>query len=326
MRNLTPVYLALVLASAAVSVLLWRDLQTEHEALQRAQQESQAQRQLADTLRAQLAEAKAARAASPEAPVPAAAALQPVATAKSAATAKPAVDIVAQVAEGAKQQKSLLEDSGYRKARLAELHSILKLRNPLLARELGISEQEAEAILDVMAEAALRDDALTAELLAAGTAPDASVIASMQRQQREQQQQDKNRLAAMLGATKYEQLQDIQQTQLARTRMVNLRNLLSQSGQPLTNEQSLALTRVVADQQKREEKESRELRAAGQYAQVSQVDRAVEGDRRILADAARILNAQQLETVRARFEQRQAMEHASGTVQSRERQLGQDSP
>jgi hypothetical protein len=65
-----------------------------------------------------------------------------------------------------------------------------------------------------------------------------------------------------------------------------------------------------------------QLRSSGQWNQVPEVDRAAEGDRRILEGAAGILTAQQLEAVRAQFEKRQEMERATGMVTRRARGWG----
>jgi len=144
----------------------------------------------------------------------------------------------------------------------------------------------------------------------------------MKRQQEAQRQQDKNRLTAMLGPEKYGQLEQIQQTDTARVRIANLKTLLAQSGQPLSTDQALSMTRVMASEQQLEEREMQQLRSSGQWSQVPEVDRAVEGDRRILDNAAGILTAQQLEVVRAQFEKRQAMERTTGTVTLRARGWG----
>jgi hypothetical protein len=104
--------------------------------------------------------------------------------------------------------------------------------------------------------------------------------------------------------------------------MVNVRNLLAQSGQPLSTDQALSMTRVMASAQQREENEMQQLRSSGQWNQVPEVDRAAEGDRRILEGAAGILTAQQLEAVRAQFEKRQAMERDTGMVTRRARGWG----
>jgi trehalose/maltose hydrolase-like predicted phosphorylase len=215
----------------------------------------------------------------------------------------------------------MLDDPEYRKARIAEARATLKQRNPLLARELGISEKQADAIIDIMAEGEVREDAQSVELAATGKT-DAASVAEMQRVLQAQQQQDQSAIMSMLGPAKYQQFDEIQQTQIARVRMVNLKSLMAQSGYPLSTEQELSLTRVVAAQQQREERETQQLRDSGQWNQAAQVERAIEGDRRILDNASGILSAQQLETVRTRFEQRQAMEKATGSVTSRERAPG----
>jgi enamine deaminase RidA (YjgF/YER057c/UK114 family) len=320
MRSLTPVYMALTVVSVVVSVIFWRDirsgrlaLEAERQASSAAQQSLLEQRQLAAQLRDELADVRARLASVSQVQV------------TSQSTPPPAVgivtpqDIATQLVDAVKQQKALLDNSGYHKARIAEVIATLKRRNPLLAKELGISEQEANAIFEVLAEDQLRKDALTLDLVSAnGVQPDAAAIEEVTRAQEAQQQERNSTLLAMLGSARYEQLLDIEHTRVARTRMVNIRTLLEQSGQPLTDDQMLRLTKVVGDQQKREERESQELFNSGQADQASQVDRAVEGDRRILEGAAGILAPRQLEIMRQRFEQRQAMERASGVVQARE--------
>jgi hypothetical protein len=172
-----------------------------------------------------------------------------------------------------------------------------------------------------IAQGQLRADSQQLELRARGN-PDAAAIDEMRRQQEAQQQQDRNTLTAMLGPEKYRQLEEIQQTETARVRMANIKTLLAQSGQPLSTDQALSMTRVMASAQQREEKEMEQLRSSGQWNQIPEVDRAVEGDRRLLDNAAGILTARQLETVRAQFEKRQATERATGTVTRRTRGWG----
>ncbi len=332
MRNRVPVFMALVVILAVVSALLWRQLGTAREELQVAQQHLQAtqqelqtaqqalqsERQLADQLRGQLADARA----QPVAAAPAPPVQLPMAPPILVATDARTTGGYASVASvGAQRDKIKMDDPEYHKARLAMSRAEFKQRNPLFARELGVSEEQADAILDFMAEGQLRNSAQQLELRASGKM-DAAAIEEMKRQQEAQQQQDQNTLTAMLGAEKYRQLEEIQQTETAHVRMVNLKTLLAQSGQPLSTDQALSMTRVMVAEQQREEKEMQQLRASGQWSQVPEVDRAAEGDRRILDNASGILTAQQLETVRAQFEKRQAMERTTGTVTLRARGWG----
>jgi hypothetical protein len=339
MRNRVPVFMALVLVSAFVSALLWsqlrtareelqvtqqdlqaaqQDLQTAQQDLQTAQQALQSEQQLADQLRGQLADARAQPMVAPPAPP----AQLPTAPAILAALAARTTGGYASVASvGAQRDKIKLDDPEYHKAQLAMSRAEFKQRNPLFARELGISEEQADAILDVIAEGQMRDSAQQLELRASGKM-DAAAMEEMKRQQEAQQQQDQDTLTAMLGPEKYGQLQEIQQTETAHVRMVNLKTLLAQSGQPLSTDQALSMTRVMVAAQQREEREMQQLRSSGQWDQVPEVDRAAEGDRRILDNASGILTAQQLDTVRAQFEKRQEMERATGMVTLRARGWG----
>ena len=319
MRSRITVYVAVSVASVLVSALLWRQLRTARQDLQTAQQALQSEREIADQLRGQLADARAQPVvAAPVPPVQSATAPPILAATDGRTTA----NVMALASVGAQRDKILLDDPEYHKARLAEVRATLKQRNPLLARELGISEEQADVIIDIMAQGQLREDSQQLELMALGS-PDPAAIEEMKHQQEAQQQQDQNTLMTMLGPAKYAQLEEVQQTEIAHVRMVNLKTLLAQSGQPLSADQALSMTRVMESEQQREEKEMQQLRSSGQWNQASQVDSAVEGDRRILDNASGILSAQQLEAVRVRFEQRQATERASGAVTLRARGLGQ---
>lgn len=327
MRNPTPVYLAVTVAAVVGAAIFWRDmrsgrlaLEAERQASSAAQQSLLDQQQIAEQLRAELADARARLASASQAKV---ASDSPPPPPAAKITSQAALE--AQLTESIRKQKALLDDSGYKQGRIAELVATLKARNPLLARELGISEQQANAILEILAEGQLRQDALTMDLITAnGIQPDAAAMEEMKRAQEAQQQERDNTLLAMLGPAKFEQLQDIEHTRVARTRIVNIRTVMQQAGEPLTEDQELKLTRVVGDQQKREERESQDLRRSGPISPSMLVDRAAEGDRRILEAAAGILSARQLEAMRNRFEQRQAMERASGQIQARELAPGQN--
>jgi hypothetical protein len=332
MRNRVPVYMALVMISALVSALLWhqlrtareelqtaqQDLQTAQQDLQTAQQALQSERNLADQLRGQLADARAQPVVAEPAPPFQLPTAPPILAALQARTTGGYASVAS---VGAQRDRMMLEDPEIREARLATIRATFKQRNPLLARELDISEEQANAIVDIIAQGQLRADSQQLELRASGNMDEAA-IEEVNRQQEAQRQQDQNTLTAMLGPEKYEQLEAIQQTETARVRMVNVRNLLAQSGQPLSTDQALSMTRVMASAQQREENEMQQLRSSGQWNQVPEVDRAAEGDRRILEGAAGVLTAQQLEAVRAQFEKRQAMERDTGMVTRRARGWG----
>jgi hypothetical protein len=318
MRMLAPVCAGLFAVSAITSAMLWRELQKDH--------------QLIDDLRTQLTEAKTALAAKPAAaPSPAATALQPSAAASATgdAPAAPPAKITAKeaaavfVADAAKRQEALLKDSEYRKARVEQARINLKRRYNGLAEELGITEKQADAVIDLLAESQIRMEEESARRLASGATPDAATIAEMGRIQQAEQQKQKEALVAMLGAGKYEQFQDFEHIQPSRTRVNNLSTLLAREGQPMTSAQSRSLTAAIVAEQKRMEQEAQALRDAGQDAQTTFQEREAEANRRILQAAGTFLSAQQLEKVRGRFEQRAAIGRANDRVQQAQREAAQ---
>jgi hypothetical protein len=298
-----------VLASAVISTILWRELHTE--------------RQTNADLRLLLTEAQAALAAKPQ---PQPAALPAPAAATVAATvpppappAKTAVQAASAVlmADSAQRQKKLLEDAEFRKARIAQIRSNIQLRSPNLARDLGLSPQEADALMTMVAEYQVRQEAFMTDAMAGGTTPDAAAIAELNRTQREMEQQHRSSIAALLGAERGAAFQEYQETASSRQRVTNLTNILNQAGKPLTSAQSKSLAALLVEEQRRQESDSRVPPTAGQPRQ-SQADRTIESDRRVLAGAASFLDAQQIEVMRARFEQVAARNRASASVQQRE--------
>jgi hypothetical protein len=313
MRMLAPVCAGIAVISGIVSIMLWRDLRSD--------------RQLIEDLRAQLTEAKAALNERPAPPAIVAAASVPSANPAIPGDPPPAQPAkisrqqaaAAFVADAAKRQEALLKDSEYRKARIEQARINLKRRYNGLAAELGISEEQADAIINLLAESQIRMEEEAASRLASGTTPDAAAMAEMARIQQAEQQKQKEALVGMLGAARYEQFQDFEHLQPSRTRVNNLSTLLAREGKPMTAAQSRSLTAVIVAEQKRMEQDAQALRDAGKDAQSTFQEREAEANRRILQNAAAFLDAQQLEKVRARFEQRAAVGRATERVQQAER-------
>ena len=295
MRIPPAVSLSLVVASVAISAILWRQLHTE--------------RQLNADLQTQLTDARTALATRPEpqpvvaanpqpAPAPPSAACPPTVPEKPTAAATAA----AMLADSAKRQKTLLEDSDFRKARIAGIRSNVQLRLANLPRDLGLSPQEADAVFNIIAESQLRQESLVADQLAGAAAPDAAAAAELERTTQDIRNQQKAAMVALLGPERANAVQDYRETVPSRQRASNLTNMLTQAGKPLSDEQSKSLTSAIIAEQRREESEAAPA-TSDQPSQQSQADRAIEGDRRILAAAASFLDAQQIELMRARFDQ-----------------------
>jgi hypothetical protein len=315
MRIPAPVSLGLVVALGIVSTVLWSQLHTE--------------RQLASGLRKQLSDANAALAAKPRAQPVVAALPQPAAEVPAAACPAPTEKMTLAaanaivLADSAKRQKAMLEDAGLRKARVAQMRSTLQLRFANLIKDLGLSEKESDGLFTIIAEGQLREEELLTDRMSSGTAPDAAAVAEINRVQQEQQQQQKNAIVALLGPERAAEYQEYEHTAPSRQRVTNLTNMYTQSGKPLTSAQSKSLNTLFVAEQRRQESEAKALMAEGQSPQQllalrkAQAESAIEGDRRVLAGAASFLDAQQIELMRARFEQAAARTRASANLQQR---------
>lgn len=321
MRILVPVCVGLAVMSCATSAVLWSQRHSD--------------RQLIDQLRTQLSDATTALA---KRTVPVAATGSPVVplritptqTAEAAPIAPPAKitreeAIAVLNADALKRQKALAADAEYRSASLAQAREEMRNHYAGLAAELGLSEQQMNAVLDVLAESQSRAMTFMAGMPDGGQ-PDAATRMEIQRLMDEEQQKQKVRLTAMLGAQGYSQFEEYDRMQPSRTRVSNLTTLLARSGRPLTNAQTKSLTTAMYTEQRRMEAEAKSFRDTGQTDQRSQADIQGESNRRLLEQVPTFLDAQQVQIVRGRFEQRATIDRASERLQQREREVVQEKP
>jgi hypothetical protein len=313
MRFLMLASAVVVVASGTLSTILWRDLRAE--------------RQIAEELRTQRDEARAelvvkttALAAAQAAPPPAAAAPIPAPVAPPAKTATEAAKATL-MADSAKRAKTLMADSEYRKVMLDQVRVSLRQHYVGLAQALGITQRDVEAVIDIMARAQMQMSEQSAELMANGMPTDEAARAEMMRLGGQVEEQMKTSLTAVLGPEGFDRLQEFDQTEGSRTRVINLTNLLARSGQPLSAEQSRQLTSVMVAEQRRMEAETKAFADAGQTNPKSQAERQAETNRNILAASGSFLTSPQLELMRGRFQQRANIDQAADRVQQREREL-----
>jgi hypothetical protein len=312
MRISPSVSWALAIASVTVSAVLWRALLAD--------------RQLVAELRTQLGEARAALdtrpPAQPGAAIPQTFAIAPATTDALAAPPDKAAQKAASTArlvESVQRQTALLDDAGYRKARVAKARSDLQLRYPNLARDLGFSENEIDALFTFLVESDLRQEVELNNRIAGGATSDDAMMAEFRRLQKEQKQQQKDGLVAQLGPGRYTEFQEYQQTTASRERSGNLTSMLAQAGNPPTIAQSNSLTALMIAEQRRRESESQ----TGPSGQSASAERAIASDRRVLEAAAAFLDAQQIDLLKVRFEQEAARQRSSDVVQQRLREVEQ---
>jgi len=318
MKKLLLLCAGLALFASVISVMLWRDLRAERDL------NAGLQMRLAE------AEARAAR------PVPVAAARPAMATVAagtrpettSTATAPAAPAQPPAVINAVLNQREMLKDPEYRKARLSMMRMQLPEQYPDLAEELGLSPEQAGRLFDLLAENQLE---MSSNAIIAGPNGqiDQAQVQEMSRIQQELRTRQESALTSLLGDARYGKWQEYQQTQSARQRVTQLGRSMDAMGLPLTSAQKKPLTELMVAEQARQRQEqqamARELRPtpgqpfdpqAQSRLREENLKRQAESNRRVLDAAAAYLNPRQLELFRESVEGQLAMNRAASRMQS----------
>lgn len=188
------------------------------------------------------------------------------------------------------------------------LRSAMLQMYPDVGTELDLTPEEVDKLFDLLVRQQL---ALTTDSVGLLTgASDATVMQELVRQSAEKEQANQREVAALLGG-KYSQWEEYQSTAAARQQVAQLRATLGGST-PLSEAQEKSLVAAFAREQARTEREMREWTASSaamnspNMVQES-MQRAVEGQRRLVEVAAPILDAGQLGQFRRQVEQQARM-------------------
>ena len=158
---------------------------------------------------------------------------------------------------------------------------------------------EADALFNILGESGMRREAQLLELMSNSQMTEAQRQAEMRRLEDELQQQEKAAITTSLGAERYAQVKDYQETQPSRVRATNFSGMLASRGAALTAEQSKSLSKVIIAEQRRLEGEASDVPISAS----ARVERDIDSDRRILAAASEFLTAQQAEFMSSKFEE-----------------------
>lgn len=318
MRVLLKVCAGIAIVSGAMSFTLWRELRAE--------------RQMTADLRTQLDEAKAANRSSMAAArgVNAAVAVAAPATGAAgnndgASAARAPAGVPLNVQNIVNLEQDLMKDPEYRKLRLAQIRSSVERDYPGLAEELGLSEQEAGKLYDLLAQSQL-DMTVDSSILGGNGTPDQAAMQQMVQRQQMQRREQETAIRSLLGDGKYGQWQEYQQTRSARQRVVTINTQLAQAGMPLSDSQSRALTTALIGEQQRQRQEQQAMARTltsgnqndpGLRAQLQEelLKRNEDNNRRMLDAAAPYMNARQLAALREQMEQQAAMSRISSRMQ-----------
>jgi hypothetical protein len=203
------------------------------------------------------------------------------------------------------QMEQLRNSAEGREFQRVMMRRMLEEQYPDLAKELDLSPEKAGKLLDLLAKQ--RAD-LGSDLLGqVGGAGDPAAREESARALARKEQAYEAELATLLGDTyqKFKQYQDEsasrQRAQYARQETESLRNAIDAGGAPLTDAQFQYLNSALASEQKRIDATSRGLNMQ------QQVQRMAEDNRRLVEVAAAHLNPQQLDRYKRYLQQRAEM-------------------
>jgi hypothetical protein len=254
------------LTCASASGYLWQEVREEREQSASLQQRIT---QLEDSL------ATASRNASPE-PAPIAPAVKPAdlpaepsspptqppsATLAAIASPGPVINAVPmrgnpmdpemrrRFREGREQQLRMLKDPEYRDLMRAQQKISMGRMYSDLEPLLGLTEDESDRLLDVLAEQQLRTMEQQPSMGFAGEQMDHAAIQKQQKKYEELRRQNDAEVAQLLGP-KFDEWKAYQTNGWSRSQVMRLRQTLSMSDQPLRQDQIKPLVEAIAYEQK----------------------------------------------------------------------------
>lgn len=326
MRNLALVCAALAVVSTVISVNLWRELRAE--------------RQLTAQMRVQLASgASGAGVATPALPPPQAApailsdarAVAPPPAAAATDQSAPAAASRASAVSLILNQSEMLKDPEYRQAALAQARMTLGQNYPGLAEELGLTPEQADKLMELLAELQVDRNASPITLTADGQVDPAALQALTRRNQQLQQRQDEQ-VAALLGSAGLQQFKAYEETRASRMQAQTIRRMMESAGTPLTDAQMRPLTEVYIAEQRRQIEErqalAQQLSPAAGAAGLQQLEERnlqlqEERNRRLLEAGRGHLSGQQLERLEVTLQQQLVMSRATSRMLRQQREAQQ---
>jgi hypothetical protein len=213
----------------------------------------------------------------------------------------------------------LLQDPEHRKARLTMLRTALMRSYPGLAEAIGLSREEADKLLDLLAETQLKTDSQAMLAFTGDPQADRAFIAKLNSNRQDLQRQQGDSIRAMLGEARYAQWQQYLPTRSVRIQAGNYATALAQAGAPLEDRQVDGLVAVMLGEQKSLRQDmialGRTVDAANPASQAQAHtalrNRQAASNQRILDAASPQLTTQQLILLRAQFEQGDAIKDAT---------------
>jgi hypothetical protein len=226
--------------------------------------------------------------------------------------------------ENFEQQRKMLQDPEYRELMRSQQKMGLKHMYGDMESMLGLSREEAQRVLDVLAEQQLRSMEQQRPFLppADGSPPDQAAMREQQRYFAELKRKNDAELAAALGP-KYSEWQDYQQNTWSRSQVMRLRESLAGSDEPLRQDQLKPLVQAIAREQQQMQMSSMRAQypsgSAGPEAQLRMqeewLERTAQSHERIRNAVSSLLTPSQLQQLQEQQDQERKMQELNLRMQ-----------
>lgn len=234
MRRLALTCAGLALFAVLVSAHLWRHLRDER------QPQTQA-----DVVAPEPA-VQAAPAPMPS--QPALASQSSVQNVQQPVRAPASPDAAALIPDSVRYEAQLLQDPEYRDAEFAQVRRRMMSDYPGIAEELNLSEEQATALLDLLANGQIERRSANV-FTEPGREPDIAAMEEMARKRQEAYVRQQDSLGTLLGPVTYEQFKQFEAGRAQRVQAHGLGRTLASAGHPLSPGQQRSLTAAFVAEQ-----------------------------------------------------------------------------
>jgi len=155
-----------------------------------------------------------------------------------------------QIKQSMERQAALMRDPEYREAMLSQQKLAMRQSNPNLARDLGLSSEQADRLFGTLAEQQMRQMENTTPW-AWGEQPDPAKVQEYQRKALEQQSANENEIKRVLGDAKFREYQEYQSLSGVRWEAEAVRTTLANAGMPLDENLTKPLLKTLQEQQQK---------------------------------------------------------------------------
>lgn len=170
------------------------------------------------------------------------------------------------------QRRRLMQDPEYRELMRTQQKFSMNHMYGDLELMLGLSKEDSERLRDLIAEQQMRQMENQPVFAASGGPPDPAQMQEYRQRAQEIQRKNDSEIAALLGP-KYAEWQSYQQNSGARMQVMQLRQALATSDEPLRPDQVKPLVDAVAQEQKRVEQDARAQMQPYAYRQMDSASR-----------------------------------------------------